>query len=453
MSGRTMKFKNIFLMVFIFFVGFAYSNEPSSYDSFRNTPLVNSIFSIDIKDNLGQIFSGTIFYIGDNRFVTNAHVILRAISSSATPSLYFFYKRKQLHFSKLLVLDQSNDLVILTLKQEDFKQVEKDLIPLEIAATSKMPSHLKGVSYGFSSFLEEMSFAKTTFKAYESNKRDPHTIQLIGNADVLKGMSGSPVMVQGKVIGILKKTWVNLFFATKSDTLLSLLKRPFINKDFNALKSEIIREQMLPDGLENHESFYLDLVDRYLKMGQGEEVVKIMEEQFSNLYMHYELAHLFFKNGDDQTGMEILNHLSKKGINQAIWDMGSILFKEGYEWSKVKRYFQRAALRGFGPSSYVMGMDADAKGLFEEASSWFVKSFYQGYLPAYFKLSDFYKVYNPEEAHAHYMKRAYLISSQFFEVRDKYDEIKEAQKQITGLTKDKQQNQSRCLEAFLKTYL
>ena len=39
-----------------------------------------------MKENL----DGTIFYIGDNRFVTNAHVILRDISFFVTPSSLFF---------------------------------------------------------------------------------------------------------------------------------------------------------------------------------------------------------------------------------------------------------------------------------------------------------------------------------------------------------------------------
>ena len=78
--------------------------------------------------------------------------------------LYFFYNGKQLHFSKLLALDQSNDLAILKLREEDFKQVEKDLIPLEIVATAKMPSHLKGVSYGFTHLLGANIIKKNNFQ-------------------------------------------------------------------------------------------------------------------------------------------------------------------------------------------------------------------------------------------------------------------------------------------------
>ena len=194
-----MKFKNIFLMICIFFMGFAYSNEPSSnelssnepssnrpysngihfvdrlYDHnfFRKTSLVNSIFRIIIKKDVEKykntdldIGSGTIFYIGDNHFVTNAHVILQDIPSFVTPSFYFFYKGKKLHFSKILSLDVSNDLAILKLREEDFKQVEKDLIPLEIVATAKMPSHLKGVIYGFSSgdLFKRRDYKKNNFQ-------------------------------------------------------------------------------------------------------------------------------------------------------------------------------------------------------------------------------------------------------------------------------------------------
>ena len=300
-------------------------------------------------------------------------------------------------------------------------------------------------------YSREEIIKKITFKSYKSNKRDPHTIQLIGNADGMKGMSGGPVMVQGKVIGILKKGGINLFYATKSDALISLLERPFINKDFNALTLRVIkRKQMLSNWLEFYrEEFYLNIVRFYIKMGKGDESLKIIEEKFDDISMDYRLANLFFQKGDVQTGMEILNHLPKKGINQASWEIGAILFEEGHEWSKVKRKFKIAALRGFGPSSYVMGMDAEAEGLLKEAEDWFIKSFYQGYLPAYFKLEDFYKVYNPEELHDHY-KRAYFISDQLLEIYNKYNKIKEAQKQVVDSTENEKEKQSLCLRAFLK---
>ena len=76
-------------------------------------------------------------------------------------------------------------------------------------------------------------------------KTNSHAIQLLGNVSGTGGLSGSPVMVQGKIIGVFKGSLKNLFFATKSDTLLSLLKRPFINKDFNDLKFEITESQKM----------------------------------------------------------------------------------------------------------------------------------------------------------------------------------------------------------------
>ena len=418
-----MKFKNIFLMVCIFFMGFAYSNKyflsgPMIYDDylFRRTPLVRSIFQIIIENNVEEKKKqslGMIFYIGDNRFVTNAHVLLGVISPSATPSLYFDYRNRRHNFSKLLALDQSNDLAILKLREEDFKQVEKYLIPLEIVATAKMPSHLKGVSYGFTELLDTNITKKITFKGYESVEIDPHTIQLISNINITDGMSGSPVVIQGKVIGVLNRSWNNLFFATKSDALISLLERPFINKDFNDLSSEIL--SWINYNLKFSEFFkrlfYLIpaklIAKLYVKMGQGEKLLKILKTKPSNSFMYsyeyYGFAKIFFQNGDTQRGLESSLHLNNKGFNIVNWDIAKGFFEEGHEWSsEVKRYFKRAALRGFGPSSYVMGMDAEARGSFEEAASWFAKSFYQGYIPAFFKLKDLYREHNLKMSSIHH---------------------------------------------------
>ena len=73
-----MKLKNIFLMISIFFVGFAYSNKPNFYEKrlhfyekeFRGSSLVSSVFSLNIGHGAEGASKGTVFYIGDNRFVT-----------------------------------------------------------------------------------------------------------------------------------------------------------------------------------------------------------------------------------------------------------------------------------------------------------------------------------------------------------------------------------------------
>ena len=412
-------------------------------------------------------------------------MILNAISSSSTtPSIYFRYRiassdqENFINFSEVLSLDVLNDLAILKVGRGEFDRIKEDLIPLEIVATSKMPfplkmpSPLKSVSYGFSLLLDKETARKTTFEAYESDKINPHTIHLVGNASAMEGMSGGPIMVQGKVIGVLKSGWNNLFYATKSDTLLSLLNQPFINKDFNALSSEITSgKKMSSSWLKAYrERFYFYVSHLYMKMGKENKALKLMEGKFNDLYIDYKLAQLFFKNGADQTGLGVLKHLSKKGINQANWDMGAILFEQDYdEWSKVKRYFKIAAMRGFGPSSYVMGMDAEARGSFGEAASWYLKSVYQGYRPAFFKLGDFYKEHNLKKSNIYHVKQSYLMFEkfgsgkgrsrqsllmfdEFEEGRSKYNEIKEVQKQVAASSGSKYNKWSLCFKHFLSNY-
>ena len=95
-----------------------------------------------------------------------------------------------------------------------------------------------------------------------------------------------------------------------------------------------------------------------------------------------------------------------------------------------------------------MGVYAEKDGLLKEAENWFIESFYQGYLLAYFKLGDFYKEHNLKESNVyHMMEQIDLERGQFKEAKKKYDEMQENQKQIISPIGDSQSgNRSENLE-------
>ena len=251
-----MKLKLFILILFL-------SPLLSAAQTYTHPNIEKSVFQIYRVSDIDLFGVGTIFYIGDNRFVTNAHVIYtektmnnllnfyhefaeangiiseqnkrkiinhqflsEKISEKISDSLFIQYKNYPIPVKKITAINFEDDIAILEIDKNQSKNMD-DLIPLEIAPFSENITSKKGGSiYGFPSnestsfskfILQEMRFKNILF--YNGG----NFFATYVNYNNLNGASGSPVLIDGKVVGVFKAADENDTRSTPSTSLIELL--------------------------------------------------------------------------------------------------------------------------------------------------------------------------------------------------------------------------------------
>ncbi len=140
--------------------------------------------------------SGTGFYIGKNRIMTNAHVVSRGkfitVQKDGDEALWE---------AQVAFIAHDSDLAILTLPQgPDLKHLK----PLEMGSVPKLESPV--VTVGYPTGGDQISITKGVvsridFRRYVHSAYHSHLLIQVDSA-INPGNSGGPVMQNGKVIGV-----------------------------------------------------------------------------------------------------------------------------------------------------------------------------------------------------------------------------------------------------------
>jgi S1-C subfamily serine protease len=140
--------------------------------------------------------SGSGFYIGDRRIMTNAHVISDAKNLQVKRS-----DRVKRYEARVLYVGHDCDLGVITVDDEDFWEGMK---PLEIGPRSEMRSKVMTIGYpmgGNRLSVTEGVVSRIEVNTYVHTGADDHlTIQT--DAAINPGNSGGPVIQDGKVVGV-----------------------------------------------------------------------------------------------------------------------------------------------------------------------------------------------------------------------------------------------------------
>lgn len=140
--------------------------------------------------------SGTGFFIGKNRFLTNAHVV-----SNATKLVIRSSNDPEPHPARIVFIAHDCDLAIL--EAEDAKHFEH-LKPLALGGIPKLNTEVIAVGYpigGDRISVTRGVVSRIDFRQYSHSGVDSHlAIQV--DAAINPGNSGGPVLQDGKVVGV-----------------------------------------------------------------------------------------------------------------------------------------------------------------------------------------------------------------------------------------------------------
>ncbi|MGI9549213.1 MAG: trypsin-like peptidase domain-containing protein [Bdellovibrionales bacterium] len=385
-----------FLLFFLPFVSYS--------KNYAHPKIRNSVFRIynPIKSKTNF---GTLFYIGENQFVTNAHLIIpekyqqhlkkihdqsskknsqdiiqefkktyQLLGNDFLDSFYFFNPSKEkqtyskIYFKEVLHIDFKNDLAVLTIDKNKYPELKKNLIPLKIASIE--PNiHQKGVIYGYPAtypkpFLSS-SFREIKFETlYFYNEENFYTSTNNGH---LKGSSGGPVIIDGKVRGVFKAGFDNLAACTPSQRLIELLKKrtpPLLKEDDFLFSYLNYLYEMGPNYLtpiEVEETFpekFNIIFQQVTKENQemiNEKVISLQNfiSKNPNIYWPRQLlARFYFANKNPQKAFELLD---VEIIPKEMYHRAYIKLFYGY-FDEALKDLKESADWGFAPSFYALSI-------------------------------------------------------------------------------------------------
>ncbi len=384
----------------------------SQSQDYKYPNIENSVFQIRNYTK----FQGTGFYIGNNYFVTNAHVLLSVYDMELLSNIYsqfskgnnikkkdkqeiidtfkeykdqyssnlgyIFYKNQIITFKKIVAVDFKHDLIVLEVDQTHSKLME-ELTPLKIGSFSQELTNQKGYAYGFPADKpyphELFKFKEMTFESIHIN--DINSFHTYTNVNHLPGGSGSPMLIDGKVVGILRLAFHNEASATSSNALIELL-----NKE--------------PISLTKNE----ELIDLFLVFIQ--KIKTNPTKDWLSLLFFYEI-------------LEPLNVTDNYVINERIYELENLLehnpnliplygFLIGY-YSNINN-IEKAIDAGKKSSSphflYLIGMFQLENGNLDKALIDLKKSAENHFNPALFTMAIYYLVTGDMKLYGKYIKKA-----------------------------------------------
>ena len=241
-------YKFLILLFFLLSFQLSYSQD------YKHPNIKNSVFKIL---NAFEHTEATAFYIGNNLFVTNAHVLLdlsletflmnehkfiKTLSENPEYaknkiSDYFFieYKQKDFPVKKVVALDFANDLAIIEMDSffiENFKLIPFAFTALELKPFTKDLEGRKAYLYGFPNSKPYLPFWEADRNLKEitlkniSSSDDLEFFEADTNAEYVEGSSGGPVLFNGQVIGVVTSHVNNFLYFSSSNALKTLLKNP-----------------------------------------------------------------------------------------------------------------------------------------------------------------------------------------------------------------------------------
>ena len=395
--------------LFIFLVFFLIT--PTSYSAeFKYSDIEKSVFRVQTP-----IKYGTGFYIGKGLFVTNAHVVFTSdiatlymsfnessykklleespdLKKEISKNVKIQFKESYLPVESILALDIANDLAVLKVSESNISVVEEEykelnlLAPLELSSLTEVKNK-KGYMYGYPVLrpyfnIKRINLKEVILKNMSSSK--PESIDAFANENHLNGASGSPILVDGLVVGVAKNSMHNSLSATSSDALKTLLENPLpkpltkmheitrayislrnqTKKDWKVLVALQLLEVAFANDSEYEERYILkntknlenilkhypniasaeQLQDYYYVMKKYKEILDLGEKfPYPTLLHRNGIIHL--KLGNLDKAVESFQKSAKQNYNLSLYVL-ALYYLVKDDLLKYEKYLKRAALRG-----------------------------------------------------------------------------------------------------------
>jgi len=166
--------------------------------------------------------SGTGFLVGENRFITNAHVV----SNSRRLLVTKHGSPRELE-ARIVAIAHDCDLALLEIiNQEDYTNFFGNVTKLAIGTVPKLESEVRVIGYpvgGERISVTRGVISRIDFSTYSHSQTDQHLVVQI-DAAINPGNSGGPVLQKDKVVGVAFQG------LTSADNTGYMIPTPVINR-------------------------------------------------------------------------------------------------------------------------------------------------------------------------------------------------------------------------------
>ena len=410
--------RNILLLTVLsslaFIPSLSYSEDKYSQDK-KISRIKKSVFPILCDEQ-----QGTAFYIGNNFFVTNAHVVLPTflfLSNTSTPIEEIVDKNPNLNqkisdsciigykgfrsLKSIHAIDFTNDLAVLRMNDQDLENIKEELIPLELGTSDFKNTEGMIYFYGFpggNDYLSLLQLSYAKIHPRDVTFFDSETFETFVKWPWVSGASGSPVLMNGKVIGILHSTiGINLTHSTRSNNLIQILKNPIkkpiltfygLTKEFLLWKKEALKnflKDWRPFIAAHSKERILGKNSPNLPKEHLEKLKKLLERTPDSKVFWF---HFLASYGIAEKNTEVLDTIEKFSTELETISHPSILYQLGfyYLYSNVYKsieYFNKSSDQHMGLSQYIIALCYFADNDFVEYKNYIQKAIAGGIMIAH----------------------------------------------------------------------
>ena len=415
--------RKIFLLAILSSLTFIGFPSQSSHGQYANLDIEKSIFSMLCNGNLG-----TAFYIGNNLFVTNVHVAIPSFilttdtsvpieeivkqnpktKKNISESCFIRYKGAR-SLESIYAIDFTNDLIVLRMKEQDLKGIKQEIIPLGLGNFD--PNNIKNkISlYGFPGNLYNPTNPQLRYEEInpeDVTAVDSNTIEAFIKWPRVRGASGSPLLMDGKVIGILHSAMETILTRSTTSThlkkaLKNPIKKPYLTlygvvKDFLSWKKNahanfmqdsrpflvaFLQERTLSENPQDIPKEYVEKLNKLLES----------DPRSSTFWSHFLIYHSAL--GDDD---EISNAIERYSAELEAISHPAVSFHIGFHYIRLNDvqksvdYFNKSSNQGMGSSQYIVALCHFANTDFTKYENSIQKAILKGIPVAQFH----FKVYN-----------------------------------------------------------
>lgn len=204
-----MRLRTLFYLWLLMIICMSSLARAASIEAVRRSVFKISVISQPAQFNQPWLFysprssSGTGFYIGQNRIITNAHVVSNATFITVTQDGSDRSLEAEVKF-----IAHDCDLAILQVKAGE---ALKNLTPLELGGMPRLRRPVSTIGYptgGDQLSITDGIVSRVGFRRYVHSNADNHLLVQVDSA-INPGNSGGPVVQAGKVVGVAFQTQTN----------------------------------------------------------------------------------------------------------------------------------------------------------------------------------------------------------------------------------------------------
>ena len=328
----------------------------------------SELFAWKVQNDDGFVV-GTGFFIDENRFITNFHVISLILKNQNTKSIFLSQEGNSsvLKVKKVLALSAFYDLALLETEDNitDYLTLRED--------TLEPSENLLVTAYPYGVFTE---IRKTGDIIHEDSNNYTFPVD---KTFYLEGTSGGPVLdKQGQVAGVVSRSDGNILTAVKINYLrefIGNMERECVSFDLSSIPFVVGVKACIGKEMEN---------------------LRELAEQ-GNVSAQYQLAAMYnVGKGLDKDFNEAFHWFKKaaeEGHVESQYELAIMYYNaKGTQKSpdEARSWYRRAAEQGYAPAQYGLAYMYDTEENFQEASYWYEKAARQGYAIAQHNLAEIY---------------------------------------------------------------